>query len=187
VPKKQSMSERSEPTAAEEKERDRLILIGLYYWQAQYDFQKSLMTLGLAATAGFIALLGGFFGGTVPWPIGDFKSTLCIVVVFLGFFVSMAAALRAAMVARSLIGCVPAIRKASDIDNDLAPRTARRFRVYYLAAVASFLVALVILAFFMASTLIVFKACYTDPPNAPPVLNMQQCSEVYSTFRGWLE
>ena len=45
----------SEPTAAEEKERDRLILNGLEYWKVQYDFQKSLMRLGLTATAGFFA------------------------------------------------------------------------------------------------------------------------------------
>jgi hypothetical protein len=41
----------------------------LEFWKAEYDFQKHLMTLGVAASAGFAALLGGFFRGKGPWAI----------------------------------------------------------------------------------------------------------------------
>jgi hypothetical protein len=44
--------------------QDRKAQSELEYWKAQYDFHKHLMTLGLAAAAGFVAVLAlpGFFG-----------------------------------------------------------------------------------------------------------------------------
>ena len=70
----------------------------LEYWKAQYDFQKHLMTLGVAGAAGLAALLGGVFSGEDPWGIsyffghsdrviviGNYLATAMILLGFAGF------------------------------------------------------------------------------------------------------
>jgi hypothetical protein len=54
---------------SKDEENKALMQSGLEYWKTQYDYQKHLMTMGLLATAGFIALLGGFFRGSGPWGV----------------------------------------------------------------------------------------------------------------------
>lgn len=72
--------------ATEDKKRERLIQSALEYWKANYEFQKHLTLITLTATAGFIALLSGFFGGPGEWVIENSKGNIFIVVIFTGFW-----------------------------------------------------------------------------------------------------
>ncbi len=166
------------PDPQAEKQRDRFIQSGLEYWKIQYDFQKHLMTMDILAVAGFVALLGGFFGGDGEWVVGhliayldsifwlggSLESTdplvtgnrfanICIILIFSGFFLSVIAAFRAAQAARLMIGVTHRIREEQDIYY-VDRRTAKRYDRRFIAARWLLMAALAILLVFIAGNLI---------------------------------
>jgi|SRR5215216_753720 len=96
--------ENAEPLSNEQLRKSRV-----EYWKASYDFQKHMMTVSLAAIAGFGALLGGAFDINVTnnWEGLEHVRQLDISAVFFGLLVSLFFSYIASGMARRSITTMP--------------------------------------------------------------------------------
>jgi hypothetical protein len=81
----QDLTPSEEPASLAEAQSDRLFSVGLEYWKCQLDFYKHLITLNLAAAAGFGALLGGVFNDPEAWALPSTWRPIFIVATFACF------------------------------------------------------------------------------------------------------
>lgn len=164
-----------DPAATQEKYRDRMIQTGLEYWRTQYDYLKQLMTIDILATAGFVALLGGFFSGDDPWGIAHFLDWLVsgkdgneialgnniaaviIALIFAGFYISIVFAFRAADRARYMIGRVHKIQSPEHIYNTTDYIKAEQFEKNAASAKWLLYIALALLILFITSNLLLYE------------------------------
>ena len=150
-------------TNAEEQHLSQSVQSQLEYWKAQYDFQKHLMSTGLAGVVGFAALLVGVLESNEPgvWPIAEFlfgKAGLSfgvseqiavgmIALAFGSFVSSVVTANRTAGAARSVIGDIGKIRQVADIPGYSGKRVTSFERWNICANVALVLGILLVLLF----------------------------------------
>jgi hypothetical protein len=174
-----SNSERTRETARRdlrppERELERAVQSELEYWKAQYDFQKHLMTTGLAAAGAFVAILVGYLRGTEPgpWAIAVFVSGEtgfdleaagsaakgAIAVVFVAFLLSAILAQFAAGSARARVRDIGYIRTITDVAGKYASQRAKRFALWYTGA--NFALGLMLVLIFVAGNLLAFNAVY---------------------------
>jgi hypothetical protein len=114
------VTEESREAAVEKEKKDRLVQTSMEYWKVQYDIHKHLIIIGVASIAGVTALLGGVFGGGSPTYFGmpadegaaAWVRRVEIVVIFLGFLVSVLEASVALLTAASNI------RRIKDVETD---------------------------------------------------------------------
>jgi hypothetical protein len=112
------------------------------FLKAEYDFNKNLMTLNVAAIAFFGAVLGGLFKQLDAWPVdgrpGEISRGVITIVIFSCFIISIFLASRAAWLESKLILKEP---RPDDPDAALAmlPKEGGFAAIWLQAGLVSFI------------------------------------------------
>jgi hypothetical protein len=164
------------PPQPPERDLARAVQSELEYWKAQYDFQKHLMTTGLAAAGAFAAILVGYLRGLEPgsWAIAVFVSeetrfelgavdsaaNIAIPMVFGAFLLSAILAQFAAGSARARVRDTGKIQTIEDVPVKYASNRAKRFALWYTGANLLLGLGLILVLIFVAGNLLAFSAGY---------------------------